>query len=221
MIDLHTHTLLSDGALIPAELCRRAEVIGYRAIAIADHVDYTNAEFVVSKLVRACKEAEYNFGDLTVLPGAELTHVPPRGIPKLVARIRSWGAQVIVVHGETIAEPVAPGTNRAALESDIDILAHPGLITPEDVQRAAKRGIYLEITAKKGHSLTNGHVAALARHYGASLVLNTDAHEPGDLISLDQARRIARGAAMSDDEIERMFANSACLVNNVRRRQEV
>ncbi|MEK7309147.1 MAG: PHP domain-containing protein, partial [Nitrospirota bacterium] len=31
MIDLHTHSLLSDGVLLPSELIRRAYVIGYKA----------------------------------------------------------------------------------------------------------------------------------------------------------------------------------------------
>ena len=45
---------------------------------------------------------------------------------------RGLGARIIVVHGETIVEPVRPGTNRKALESDVDILAHPGLITEDE-----------------------------------------------------------------------------------------
>jgi histidinol phosphatase-like PHP family hydrolase len=39
MIDLHTHTLFSDGELVPAELARRADRLGYRWLAITDHVD--------------------------------------------------------------------------------------------------------------------------------------------------------------------------------------
>jgi len=115
---------------------------------------------------------------------------------------------VIVVPGETIAEPVAPGTNAAALQADIDILAHPGLICEEEVKQAAKRGIYLEITARKGHSLTNGHVAAFAKRFGAAMVLNTDSHEPGDLITEQSARRVALGAGLSEQDFEGMLENS-------------
>jgi histidinol phosphatase-like PHP family hydrolase len=46
MIDLHTHTIFSDGELIPSELVRRAEVKGYTAIGLTDHVDFTNIEHV-------------------------------------------------------------------------------------------------------------------------------------------------------------------------------
>ena len=51
--DLHTHTIFSDGELIPAELVRRASDLGHSAIAITDHVDMTNVEFVVSNVVKA------------------------------------------------------------------------------------------------------------------------------------------------------------------------
>ncbi|MCD6335252.1 MAG: histidinol phosphate phosphatase domain-containing protein [Candidatus Latescibacteria bacterium] len=210
MIDLHTHTLLSDGALLPSELARRAEVKGIRVIAMTDHVDYANVRLVVPAMVRAC--AARNFGNIRVIPGVEITHVPPEGIAKLALEARSLGADIIVVHGETLAEPVAPGTNRAALESEIDILAHPGLISEEDVRLAVQRGIYLEITTRRGHSLTNGHVAALARKAGASLVLNTDTHQPEDLRSWEEARKVALGAGLSEEDVKGMRAHSAELV---------
>ncbi|MCK5734746.1 MAG: histidinol phosphate phosphatase domain-containing protein [Candidatus Latescibacteria bacterium] len=212
MIDLHTHSLLSDGALLPSELARRAEVKGIRVIAMTDHVDYANVHFVVPAMVRAC--AEPNFGNIRVIPGVEITHVPPEGIAKLALEARALGAKIVVVHGETLAEPVAPGTNRAALESDIDILAHPGLISEEEVRLAARRGIYLEITTRRGHSLTNGHVAALARKAGASLVLDTDTHQPEDLRSWEEAREVALGAGLSEEEVKGMWAHSAELVKS-------
>lgn len=215
MIDLHTHSLLSDGVLLPSELCRRAEVKGVRAIAITDHVDYSNVDFVLSGILRAC-EAGCNFGSLQAIPGAEITHVPPRGIARLAEYARELGARIVVVHGETIAEPVAPGTNRAALESDIDILAHPGLISEEEVRLAAERGIVLEISTRRGHSLTNGHVAALARRFSVRLILNTDAHGPEDLISSDEARRIALGAGLSEEEVEGMFRNAMGIAARIR-----
>jgi histidinol phosphatase-like PHP family hydrolase len=136
-------------------------------------------------------------------------------IGPLTARARALGAPLIVVHGETLAEPVAPGTNRAALVADIDILAHPGLITREEAALAKKRGIFLEISARKGHSLANGHVAQMARETGASLILNTDAHAPGDLISRQQAERLAQGAGLTAAEIQTLFANAESLARRL------
>src|SRR5512147_354346 len=157
MIDLHTHTLFSDGELISSELVRRAKVAGYQAIALTDHADFTNLDF----LLEGAKKARYleESYDIRVLAGVEITHVPPKLIPKLARMAKHAGAEIVVVHGESPVEPVAPLTNLAAVEcEDVDILAHPGYITEEEAKLAADNGICLEITARYGHNVTNGHV---------------------------------------------------------------
>ncbi len=207
MIDLHTHSIFSDGVLVPSELVRRAEVFGVEAIAITDHADASNLDFIIPRIVTVA-ETLNDVKHIRVIPGIELTHIPPSQIRLLADQARSLGAKVIVLHGETIAEPVMLGTNRAGLRSDIDILAHPGLITDEEAAMAAENGVFLEITARKGHSLTNGHVAKLAKKHGAGLVLNTDAHEPSDLITEQQARQIALGAGLDGDDFKRMQENA-------------
>jgi len=211
VIDLHTHSIFSDGVLIPSELVRRAEVLGIKAIGITDHADASNLDFIIPRIV-AVAERLNRVNHIKTVPGIELTHVPPGQISSLAEQARSFGAKIVVVHGETIAEPVVPGTNRAALSADIDILAHPGLISEEDVVMAAGKGIFLEISARKGHSLTNGHVAKLAGKHGAELVLNSDAHEPSDLITEQQARQIVLGAGLSQDDFERMQKNAESLL---------
>lgn len=215
MIDLHTHSIFSDGELIPAELLRRASVAGYKAVAITDHADHSNLEFIISSMIKAADILSSN-GPVRLIPGVEITHVPPSLIPGLVKQARSLGARIVVVHGETIAEPVLHGTNTSALMSDIDILAHPGLITEDDMKLAGEIGVCIEITARKGHCLTNGHVASLARKHHARLVLNTDSHAPEDLCSMDRAADIAMGAGMTSDEVDRMFRNSEDLVNGLK-----
>lgn len=214
MFDLHTHSIFSDGELIPSELVRRAKVKGYRAIAITDHGDHSNADFVIPRLVKVAVKLSRAF-DIMVIPGIELTHVPPVYIGELATEVRSLGARIVLVHGETIAEPVPPGTNLAAVKSAIDILAHPGLITEEEAILAAQNGIFLEITTRKEHSLTNGHVLKTARHCGAQLVLNTDSHAPEDLASRDWAEKIARGAGMTEEEISVIFKNSQYLAEKL------
>jgi histidinol phosphatase-like PHP family hydrolase len=198
MIDLHTHTTFSDGELIPSELVRRAEVLGYTAIGITDHADYTNIEHILSCVSKA-KYLEEAL-DIRVIVGAELTHVPPSKIGPLAAFARSLGAEIIVVHGETPVEPVRPGTNRAALEAEVDILAHPGFITIEEAELARDNNVCLEITARSGHNITNGHVARLAKLAGANMVVNTDSHSPRDLISSERAIEIAIGAGLTMQE---------------------
>jgi len=55
----------------------------------------------------------------------------PKLFPKLARKAKKLGAQIIVVHGETLVEPVIKGTNWSAVNCpDVDVLAHPGLINP-------------------------------------------------------------------------------------------
>ncbi|MHB8069340.1 MAG: histidinol phosphate phosphatase domain-containing protein [Desulfobaccales bacterium] len=207
MIDLHTHTLYSDGELLPTELWRRAQVLGYRFLGVTDHVDASNFEMVFERL-QAAAQSLNGGAPPYFIPGLEFTHLPPALIGPLTAAARALGVPLIVVHGETLAEPVAPGTNRAALEADINILAHPGLITKEEAALAKERGIFLEISARKGHCLANGHVAQIARATGASLILDTDSHSPGDLITRQHAERLARGAGLTNAEVATLFTNA-------------
>jgi histidinol phosphatase-like PHP family hydrolase len=201
-IDLHVHSFLSDGVLLPSELLRRVVVKGYRAIAITDHADASNMEELVTGLVRFARQQESDF-PLTFIPGVELTHVAPRRIAPLAQRAKELGAGLVLVHGETISEPVRPGTNRAAVECPaVDILAHPGLITLEEARLATTNDIHLEITSHRGHCLTNGHVANIARQAGTRLVVNTDTHTPQDMIGQEMARRVAAGAGLNEAEIE-------------------
>ena len=136
-----------------------------------------------------------------MLAGCEITHVPAKRLDQVVSAARRAGAEIIVVHGETISEPVENGTNHAAVNNpEVDILAHPGLITLEDAQAAADNGVALEITSRPSHGMTNGHVASMARRVGARLIVNTDTHAPGDLITEERAMTIAMGAGMSEEE---------------------
>jgi putative hydrolase len=218
MIDLHMHTLWSDGVLVPAELCQRARHKGVRAMAITDHVDHSNIGPVVTALVKFCRSMEKESG-IIVLPGFEITHVPPGSIAGLAAAGRRLGAKWVVVHGETPVEPVPAGTNHAAILAGVDLLAHPGIISEEDVKLAAKKGVALEISARKGHSLGNGRVASLGLRHGAVLVLNTDAHAPEDLIDAAFARVVALGAGLAGRDFSAMLAASEALVKKAMKRR--
>lgn len=209
MIDLHTHTVFSDGELIPSELVRRAEMKGCRALGITDHVDFTNVEFVIRQVSKV-KELEDDL-EMRILVGVELTHVPPPKMEKLAILARRLGADLVVVHGETPVEPVAPGTNRMALEIGADILAHPGFISPEEADFARDNSVCLELTARRGHNITNGHVARLAQEAGAKIVVDTDAHSPDDLIDRDRAIGIARGAGLSLERATAVVAHHAII----------
>ncbi len=209
MFDLHTHTFWSDGVLAPAEMARRCQTAGYKGLVIADHCDHSNVEHVVGAAVDFCEACNGYYGEMQLVPGCEVTHVPPPLIHGLVVMARELGAEVVLVHGETVVEPVAPGTNRAAIEADCDVLAHPGLVAPEEVELAVEHGVLLEISGRKGHSLTNGHVARLAREHGARLSFGSDGHAPGDYPTPEFARTVLQGAGLTDKEVAQVFENNA------------
>ena len=199
--DLHTHSIFSDGELIPAELVRRAMVLGHDVIAITDHVDMTNVEFVVKSVVKAVDLCE---DYIKVIPGVEITHVPPRKIAEVAKQARRFGAKWVVVHGETVTEPVMPGTNKASVENpDIDILAHPGFITLEEAQTAKDNDVILEITGRMGHNITNGHVYTMAHEVGAKMVIDSDTHAPENLMDEAAALTVALGAGLTKEEADK------------------
>ncbi len=212
MIDLHTHSVFSDGELIPAELIRRAIALGYEAIAITDHMDHSNIEWIIPMILKFVKAVQ-PYVPIHIIPGAEITHVPPSLIKELVKEARGLGAKIVAVHGETIVEPVMVGTNRAAIEADADILAHPGLISYDDLMLAKEKSIALEITVRKGHCLTNGYVAKWATELGIPIVVNTDAHAPSDLITKELAIKVLKASGISEGSIKKSFQYSKYLVD--------
>ena len=208
LYDFHTHTFFSDGALLPMELIRRAIVKGYTALAITDHASASNIDELIEQISRDCDLAWEQWG-FRVLPGVELTHCPPASIASLAARAKGAGASLVVVHGETIVEPVPAGTNRASVECpDVDILAHPGLITAEEAELAAANHVFLEITSRRGHCLGNGNTVVVGRAAGAKFLVNSDTHGPDDLHTEEFARSVALGAGLTRSEVDEvLYAN--------------
>ena len=216
MIDLHTHSLLSDGELLPSELARRAHVNGIKAIAITDHVDSSNIEWVIPALIKVSENLN-KYWNIYVIPGVELTHVPIEAIKELTDLAREKGAKIVVGHGESPVEPVIKGTNRAAIEAGVDILAHPGFIKGDEARLAAEKGVCLEITTRQGHSQTNQHVFEVGIRSGAKLVVNSDSHAPGDILTETLRNEVIRDITDSSAHREAILRNSEELVEKIRK----
>ena len=88
------------------------------------------------------------------------------------------------------------------MNPDVNVLAHPGFITEEEMQAAKDNGVLIEITGRRGHSLTNGYVAALARKVGAPMIVNSDTHSPDDLMTEEAAYKVALGAGLKKSEAD-------------------
>lgn len=206
--DFHTHSCLSDGALTPIELARRALVKGYKAIAITDHVGVGSLDRVIREVVEDCALVRRHW-NIAALPGVELTHIPAQAIAEIAKTAKEMGAWLVVVHGETLVEPVEKGTNLAAVSCPhVDILAHPGLLTLEEAQLAASSGVFIEITARKGHCLTNGYVVQLALRARAKLLLSSDAHDDDDLLTSEFAVSVVRGAGLDESDVKAVLKDS-------------
>lgn len=218
VIDFHTHTFLSDGVLCPAEVARRVEVQGYAVLGLADHADPGTMPGIIKAARETALALNGHVGNFTILPGVEITHVPPALIGDMVQKARDFGASHVVVHGETVTEPVAGGTNMAAILAGADILAHPGLITPQEMALAAERGVYIELSGRGGHNITNGLIARLAQKYGAKLLVNSDGHAPGDYLTPDRQKTVALGAGLTEDEFADMMAEALRLAEVFKQR---
>jgi putative hydrolase len=199
--DFHSHTYLTDGTASATEMWRQAEHLEHRALAVTDHIALDDPGPLLERLRQEARAWEGTA--LTTLIGVEVTHVPPSKIERAVRAARRAGAEIVIVHGETLAENVVPGTNRAALElGEVDVLAHPGLLTVEDAELAKSQGTILELSGRRGHSLSNGRVARVALEVGAALCVDSDAHAIDQLLASVAARRVAEGAGLLETKLE-------------------
>ena len=202
--DFHCHTFLTDGRASATDMWYEADRIGHKALAVTDHVALDDPQPLIDRLRR--EAAAWEGEELSTLVGVEVTMVPPRRIPEVVRAARKAGAEVVIVHGETLANVVPPGTNRAAVElNDVDILAHPGFITVEEAELAKAHDVILEISGRNLHMTTNGHVARTALEVGNDLVVDSDAHAIEQLLPAHVARQIARGAGVPESSVNRVL----------------
>ncbi|MCX7927600.1 MAG: histidinol phosphate phosphatase domain-containing protein [Candidatus Omnitrophica bacterium] len=214
MINLHCHSLLSDGCFLPSELAIRYRAVGYKVIAITDHADYSNIEKVISGIRNFTQHWPKSTG-IQVLSGVELTHLPPEQFAPLVRYCRKNKIQVVIGHGQTPVEPVIENTNRACLEAEVDILAHPGYLSDKDAKLASKKKIFLEITSRSGHSRANSYVVKKALIYGCRLVLSHDSHQGCDIISWQKTVSFAQKAGLTYKHILDILKQMQDFVKNV------
>jgi putative hydrolase len=217
-IDFHSHSYLTDGGTSPTEMWNEAEALDHRALALTDHLSLEDPKPLLDRLHQ--EAGAWDGAEFLPIVGVELTKVPARRIADVARACRRAGAEIVIVHGETVVEHVPVGTNHAAIDSgEVDVLAHPGLLDPKDAELAKAHSVALEISARRGHSLCNGHVARLAADVGAELVVDSDAHDIDQLVPWEMARRVALGAGVAEPQLERvLFTTPMALVHRLRGR---
>jgi putative hydrolase len=198
--DFHAHTYLTDGEESATDMWTAADRLQHRLLAITDHITAADPKPLLDRL--HAEAAAFEGEDIQTLVGVEVSMLPPRHIAQVARAARHAGAQIVIVHGETLAEPVPVGTNHAALEcNEVDLLAHPGLLTEADAALAKAHGTFLELSGRKIHALANGHVARVALLAGAPVLVDSDAHSTEQLLPLEAARRIAQGAGLTTPQV--------------------
>ena len=218
LYDFHSHTFLSDGVLSPLELIRRAAVRQYAAIAVTDHTGPGSLARIIKEVSKDCELARSQWG-IIAIPGVELTHLPAAAIDDVARKAKDLGAWLVVVHGESPVEPVEEGTNLAAVKSrSVDILAHPGHMTLKVAELAAKNNVFIEITTRRGHCITNAHVAKMAAEAGALMLLNSDTHDEDDLLSDQITKDVLRQAGINSLKFKQILeSNPLKLLQRIRR----
>lgn len=194
MVDFHV--MLSagtvSGGMDAASALRYASLAGLRFVGltmISDGSDLARVRDVAAHVRRLSL-----YADMEARVGVELHHVPPALLPDTVREARECGAEIVLVHGETLCDQVEPGTNFAAVEAGADIIAHPGLIDEKCAEFAAERGVALEFTSCPRHGLANAHVADLALRFGCLLVRGSAARGASELTTRSFWGQIIRGA---------------------------
>lgn len=197
MYDFHIH--VGDGYLLPAEAMRLARLNGYKAVGLLVRADGATLALLLPWLLQFSRHYSLYSG-VEAFAGVELVHIPPALMPEAVAEARSLGAALVVAHGETMDGTAECGTNHAAIDAGVDILAHPGLLTHEDAAFAAERGVLLELTTAPVHCLANAHVAAMAKEYGCGMVFGGNVKQIFDFASQELRNNALKGACLTQDD---------------------
>lgn len=206
-IDFQNHSTLSDGLLEPMALLQRAVQLNFHAVALTEHVDARNVERMVERLILV--QAQARALPVIFVPGVEITGVPPNEIAEVAKRARRAGAWLVLVHGETLMGGAQPGTNLAAAQCpDVDLIGHPGFLSEEAAYAARENNTFIELSGREVHSLTNGYVAKLAERLGLRLIVNSDTHRPEQMLTMDRAELVARGAGLEQPQIVRALVTN-------------
>jgi len=214
--DLHMHSEWSDGSHTITELAEAAAEFGHEYIAVTDHasgpgilggvgLDDDELRDQIDRISAVDDEME-----IDVFGGVEANIETNGGI--------SVGDDVLAALDLVVASPHSgldgDGTERlveAARHPEVDIIGHPSgrrLDRREgldlDVERvasvAADHGTALEVNSNPGRLDLDGHAVKQAREAGATVVIDTDAHEPTNFEFIRYGVHTARrGWAEADD----------------------
>ena len=136
---------------------------------------------------------------VTAWAGVELLNIPPALIRPAVAESRNCGAQIVLVHGESIMDAVEKGTNFAAIDAGVDILACPGMLDQAAADLAAERHVFVELSGSPRHAFANARTIAMCISSQVAIVCGSGASRAEELHSPELWSKIMEGADVSLD----------------------
>ena len=233
---VHSHSTWSDGKSSLEEMVRAAAAMGLRYLTVTEHsaaaayaggLDEARVRLQWQEIARvqeAVPEVRLFRGiEVDILEDGALD-LPDRLLSELDVVI----ASVHVRHGQDQAAMTAR-VLRALDHPCTDVLGHPTgrllqrrepspLDMPAVLERAAKRGVFLEVNGNPDRlDLSADHVR-LALQAGASLVVSADAHSTDALHNVGYAVHTARkGGARRSDVLNTLGADE--FLSAIRRRR--
>ncbi len=117
-VEMHCHTVASDGDMQPEELVQRAVDRGYKAICLTDHNTASNVSATVAYgkkyglIVVGGIEWTTFWGHLTVIGGnsdIDWRQITPRNINACIVRARQLGDVVTIAHPKRLGSPLCVG----------------------------------------------------------------------------------------------------------------
>jgi DNA polymerase (family 10) len=233
--DLHVHSRYSDGTMGLEELMAEAERRGLEYIGVCDHS--RTARYARGLDERRLLEKAQQIRDLNrrrpggpyLLAGAEVDILPDGSLDYPDELLRQLDLVIGAIHSWRRGEDVTPRILKAMENPYLDIVAHPTgrLISTREgykvdvdavIEKAAERGIALEINAYYDRLDLNDLNTRKARSKGVRLAIGTDAHNPGQLWMIDLGVGVARRGWCERQDILNTFSYEE-LLNFVRKRR--
>lgn len=192
--DLHMHTTWSDGAQSIEEMVSYAREIGYEYIAITDHSKFLQVANGLNetKLRRQKEEIERineKYTDIHVFAGVEMDILPDGTLDFSNEFLKEMDFVIGAIHsGFSQSQDEIMNRMYQALDNPyVNLIAHPTgrLIGRRDgyaidldkvIERAKETNTALEINSNPNRFDLSAYWAEKAQEIGATLAINTDAH---------------------------------------------
>ncbi|KJJ83627.1 phosphotransferase domain-containing protein [Candidatus Omnitrophus magneticus] len=217
--DLHIHSTASDGRNSIEENIESAVARGYKYIALTDHsklikIAHGMDETRLLEHVGYIRKIAAKRKDIKILAGIEVDILTDGTLDLADYALKELDIVIASVHSKFLLEEnIQTERIMRALDNPyVNILAHPSgrIITSRtpmqiDFERlfkhAVARGVYLEINTHGERVDLNDKNARRAKELGAKFVINTDAHDTGQMDLMKFGIKTARRAWLSKDDI--------------------